>query len=185
MQLLCAQVGGDLNLESYKSMPVLQKITPAFTARLKVARLQALQDAPTAFGSTYAEESQLSEMDWLQRAVALNQGGSVGYLMLDDGLPCGMARGYLDEMDPQRAHVASMWVAAAYRRIGLGMRLLLSVETWATECGARELLLTVTNTNNAPLNQNLSLPRFASISDSIGFCAWPWFSLRQLEELND
>jgi ribosomal protein S18 acetylase RimI-like enzyme len=129
-------------------MPVLQKITPAFAARLKVARLQALQDAPTAFGSTYAEESQLFEMDWLQRAVALNQGGSVGYLMLDDGLPCGMARGYLDEMDPQRAHVASMWVAAAYRRIGLGMRLLLSVETWATECGARELLLTVTNTNN-------------------------------------
>jgi len=35
-----------------------------------------------------------------------------------------------------------------------------------------------------PSCTNLSLPRFASISDSIGFCAWPWFSPIQLEELN-
>ena len=45
----------------------IQPITPALTATFKDVRLRALLDSPSAFGSTYAGEAQLSDADWEQR----------------------------------------------------------------------------------------------------------------------
>ncbi|MBC8165066.1 MAG: GNAT family N-acetyltransferase [Bryobacteraceae bacterium] len=132
--------------------PVLETITPAMAASVKEVRLAALQEAPGAFGSTYAEESQLSEADWVKRASAMSLNGAVGYLVLDEERPCGIVRGNLDKANPLRAHVASMWVAPEYRRAGVASRLLSAVQSWASRSGAGELLLMVTNNNEAAIS---------------------------------
>jgi len=129
--------------------PTIEPLSAHLVADLKTVRLRALQDIPTAFSGTYAEESQLSDADWLKRVAAWNSGSSsVCYLAMDVGLPCGIIAGYLDDHDPPRPTVASMWVAPAYRRTGLATRLLNEVQRWAKCLGASQLRLMVTSGND-------------------------------------
>jgi ribosomal protein S18 acetylase RimI-like enzyme len=130
-------------------MFTLEPISPRLLKEFKTVRLRALQDTPTAFGRTYAEESQLSETDWLDRVATWNSSASTCYLAMEDGASCGIIASYLDKEDPRRAHVASMWVAPTHRRTGLGTTLIDAVQRWAESLQARELRLMVTN-NNAP-----------------------------------
>jgi hypothetical protein len=51
-------------------MLTLKSLSPCLVADLRTVRLRALQDTQSAFGRTYAEESQLSEADWLRRVAA-------------------------------------------------------------------------------------------------------------------
>lgn len=44
-------------------MITIEPITPQTALTFKAARLRALQDTPSAFGSTYAKESQLTDAD--------------------------------------------------------------------------------------------------------------------------
>lgn len=130
------------------AMPTIEPLSANLVSDLQIVRLRALQDNPTAFSGTYAEESQLSAGDWLKRVVAWNNGSqSVCYLAMDMGLPCGIIAGYLDDHDPPRPTVASMWVAPAHRRTGLGTRLLNEVQRWAEHLGAGQLRLMVTSAN--------------------------------------
>ncbi|MGH7886605.1 MAG: hypothetical protein ACREPG_01985 [Candidatus Binatia bacterium] len=92
-------------------MITLQLITPRNATLFKDVRLRALRDTPSAFSSTYAKESQLTDNDWVKRAVQWSGEKSVGYLALDAGSPCGIASGLLDQADPTRASLLSMWVA--------------------------------------------------------------------------
>lgn len=120
----------------------------------KTVRLTALEDTPTAFGSTFARESQFSHDDWLKRVSAWNNNRSVCYIAMDGDSPCGIAAGKCDELDedtPQRAHLLSMWVAPAHRRSGLGTRLVNAVELWARNLGTRDLRLMVTSKNAAAI----------------------------------
>jgi ribosomal protein S18 acetylase RimI-like enzyme len=132
-------------------MPTLEPLSPHLVAEFKSVRLRALQDTPTAFGSTYAKESQLTQEDWLTRTAAWNCGPSVCYLAMENGTSCGIIAGYLDKENPQRTHVASMWVAPTHRRTGLGSTLIQTVQLWAQNLGARELRLQVTNNNAAAI----------------------------------
>jgi len=128
--------------------PTIEPLSAHLVADLKTVRLRALQDTPTAFSGTYAEESQLSDADWLERVATWNSNSSsVCYLAMDAGLPCGIIAGYLDDHDPPRPTVASMWVASAHRRTGLGTRLLNEVQRWAEGLGAGQLRLMVTSGN--------------------------------------
>ena len=97
----------------------------------KDVRLRALQDAPTAFSSTYAEESKLADADWMKRAAQWSSEKSVSYLAMDARIPCGIASGLLDQADATRAHLLSMWVAPTHRRLGIGRTLVEAVVTWA------------------------------------------------------
>ena len=129
-------------------MLTLEPLSARLVTDLKTVRLRALQDTPTAFARTYAEESQLSEADWLNRVATWNNGSSsVCYIAMDEIAPCGIISGYLDDHDPPRTNVASMWVAPVHRRIGLGSRLMKEVERWAQTLGAGQLRLMVTNDN--------------------------------------
>ncbi len=84
-------------------MIVVKPITPRDVALFKAVRLQALQDTPGAFGATYAQESQLSDSDWLKRAQRWNGDRGVGFLAMDGDLPCGIIGCFIDENDqPQR-----------------------------------------------------------------------------------
>jgi ribosomal protein S18 acetylase RimI-like enzyme len=132
-------------------MVTLEPITPKRAMVLKDMRLRALQEAPEAFSSTYANESQISDAAWVARAAQWSNEKSAGYLAMDDGIACGIACGLLDELDTSRAHLLSMWVAPCHRRSGIGRSLVEAILDWAGNEGARTLLLQVTSNNDAAI----------------------------------
>jgi ribosomal protein S18 acetylase RimI-like enzyme len=129
-------------------MVILELITPQRAMIFKAVRLRALQDVPSAFSSTYAEESRLTDSDWVARAAQWTSAGAAAYLAMDAGIPCGIVAGFIDKDDATRAHLASMWVAAAYRRSGVGSKLVDAIIAWAGAQRIRTLMLLVTSNND-------------------------------------
>ena len=115
----------------------------------KAVRLRALQDDPRAFGSTHAEESQLSDADWTKRVERWNGENGAGFLAMDKDTACGIAGSFLDQNDRTRAHLISMWTAPTHRQRGIGRLLVNEVLNWARGRNARILQLMVTS-NNEP-----------------------------------
>src|SRR5678815_1059522 len=105
--------------------PISSKNSPIF----KDIRLRALQDSPTAFSSTYDEESKLTDADWEKRATQWSCAKSIGYLALDDRAAVGIVAGILNQTEPSRADLVSMWVASTHRRKGIGRMLVETVVT--------------------------------------------------------
>jgi len=132
-------------------MITLELITPQNAMIFKDVRLRALQDTPTAFSSTYAEESQLTDTDWVKRAALWISDKSVGYLAMNAGVACGIASGLLDSDEATRANLFSMWVAPTHRRLGIGRKLVDAVIDWARAQSARALLLLVTSNNQGAI----------------------------------
>jgi ribosomal protein S18 acetylase RimI-like enzyme len=132
-------------------MPTLHPITPTLASQYKAVRLRALKDTPSAFGSTYASESQFTEADWQQRAANLCTHRSIGYMAHEDDY-CGIAVSFLNEQDPQQAELMSMWVAPEQRRTGTGHLLVDAIESWARSRGAQNLQLMVTSNNVAAIS---------------------------------
>jgi ribosomal protein S18 acetylase RimI-like enzyme len=135
-------------------MILLTPITQTNVLTFKAVRLRALQDSPTAFGSTYAKEAQLTGADWIERAVRWNGERGAGFLAMDDhdGSACGMAGAFLDQDDATRAHLISMWTAPTHRQRGVGRLLVNEVISWARLRGARTLLLMVTSSNDPAIS---------------------------------
>ena len=127
---------------------MLEPITTQKVFVFKEVRLRALRDTPSAFGSTYARESQLTDAEWIERATRWNGEKGIGFLAMDDGVACGIAGSFLDENDATRAQLISMWTAPTHRRQGVGRLLVDEVAGWARLRGARTLLLTVTSVND-------------------------------------
>ena len=130
-------------------MIVIEPITLLNTFLFKDVRLRALQDAPHAFGSTYAKESQFTELEWIKRVERWNGESGVGFLALDQATACGVAGSFLDQNDATRARLLSMWTAPTHRQQGIGRLLVNDVLNWARGRNARTLLLMVTS-NNEP-----------------------------------
>jgi ribosomal protein S18 acetylase RimI-like enzyme len=133
-------------------MATLHQITPPLASAYKAVRLRALQDTPSAFGSTYARESQFSDADWQQRAANLCTPRSIGYLAYHQDKYCGIAISFLNEQNPQHAELMSMWVAPERRRTNTGRLLVDAIEFWAHSSGAHTLQLMVTNINLAAIS---------------------------------
>jgi ribosomal protein S18 acetylase RimI-like enzyme len=130
-------------------MIILKPIPPADVTSFKTVRLRALQDTPLAFGSTYAKESQLTDADWQKRVNQWNsERASAAFLAWDGPNPCGIAAGFLDNDDPTKAHLVSMWVAPTHRRRGVGQLLVNRIIDWARSRNVHTLSLMVTSTNN-------------------------------------
>src|SRR5262245_58899062 len=106
-------------------------------------RLEALQDAPTAFGSTYEWSLTRKEADWRLRLA-----GSAVFVaeLVDAGTePVGMAGGYVErpeqdagaELDVDAAVVGSvvelvsMWVRPSSRGLRIAVALVEAVVGWA------------------------------------------------------
>lgn len=129
----------------------LEQVTPERVPLFKAIRLRALQDAPHAFGATYAYESQLTDEDWLQRALRWNGKTGIGFLAMDGKTACGIAGSFLDPGDATRAQLVSMWTDLTYRQRGVGRLLVNEVIGWAQRRGARELHLLVTSNNQSAI----------------------------------
>ena len=120
-----------------------------------------LRESPTAFGSTYADESQLSDAQWLDRVAQFSGVQSVGYLAMDAQTACGIVRATFDDQDSTIAWVESMWVAPQCRRTGIGRLLIGEVLAWARARGLRALKLSVTHSNEPAI----------LFYRSLGFCS--------------
>ena len=141
------KIGDTGAVTAYFPMIVLEPITLLNLAIFRDVRLRALQDAPLAFGSTYARESQFSDEEWLQRVTRWNGERGIGFLAMVGGYGCGIAGSLLDEEDGRRAHLISMWTAPTHRKCGIGRRLVSEIAGWARLRGADALQLMVTSSN--------------------------------------
>lgn len=128
-------------------MIVIEPITVENMFIFKEVRLRALRDTPRAFGSTYEKESRFLDEEWMARAVRWNGDKGIGFLAMDGGVACGMVGSFLDEEDPTRAQLISMWTAPTHRGRGVGRLLVDEAVAWARLRGARTLQLMVTSVN--------------------------------------
>lgn len=133
------------------AMIAIEPITPQNTLIYKSVRLSALREAPDAFGSTYANESQLTDADWVKRAAEWSSDGSAAFLAVDGGTACGIAGSFLDEEDATRAHLVSMWTGPTHRRRGIARLLVNEVLNWARFRRVRTLKLMVTSNNDSAI----------------------------------
>ena len=133
-------------------MITLEPITAQNALVFKAARLRALQDTPSAFGSTYAKESQLTDADWVTRAAKWNGDRSILYLAMDAGAAVGIAGSYLDHDDATRAHLISMWTAPTHRQRGIGRLLVNEIIDWARLRDARTVQLMVVSSNEPAIS---------------------------------
>jgi ribosomal protein S18 acetylase RimI-like enzyme len=119
---------------------------------LRALRLRALQDAPDAFGSTYAEESRRTDAEWMGWAADLAEGGSSFGVVADDGSWIAMAVGAPHRVHPGEAWLFAMWVAPDARHAGIGRALVGRIVDWARSRDFPVLRLTVTETNDAAIH---------------------------------
>jgi ribosomal protein S18 acetylase RimI-like enzyme len=133
------------------TMVITKPIGFECVATFKAVRLSALHDTPSAFGSTFADESRLSEADWDRRVAQWNGDRSICRLAWDGDRACGIAAGYLDPEQATHAHLVSMWVAPAHRRHGVGRLLVEEIIDWACGRRAQTLRLMVTSNNGGAI----------------------------------
>jgi GNAT superfamily N-acetyltransferase len=121
---------------------------------LRDIRLEALRDAPSAFGSTYEREAASGEPDWLRR---IARGGNFLAYLPESGLPeagipeasasepVGLIGGYSETADV--VELVSMYVRPNARGRGVGEALVATVFGWAQDRGAKTVHLWVTESN--------------------------------------
>lgn len=129
---------------------MIERITPQSALVFRDVRLRALLDAPTAFGSTYAKESSLSDEEWMKRAARWSSEGAAMLLAFEEDVACGIIGSYQEE-DPKRAQIISMWVDPSFRRAGVGKALIDAVMNWAWSRDVLELKLMVTSVNQGAI----------------------------------
>ncbi len=105
-------------------------------------RLAALRDAPPAFESTYEGERDRAEVAW--RAWLDRPTGTLVVASMD-GLPVGLAGGYIE--DAGHVELVSMWVRPEARGRGIGAALVMELARWAREQAAPAIRLWVTRDN--------------------------------------
>jgi ribosomal protein S18 acetylase RimI-like enzyme len=147
-------------------------------------RLYALQESPSAFGSSYAEE-----VGRPLEVVAERLGDEDNHVFgafTEDGRLVGEAilRWEKREKNDHKAFVFGMFVLPEYREQGVGRALLEAVVSRASELGIRQVNLTVNNSNEAAvqLYESCDFERFGLEKDAfrIGddFCDVAYMSLR-------
>ena len=111
---------------------------------LRDIRLEALQDAPTAFGSTYERETERGEAHWRDR---IARGGTFLAFVpeVTSSEPAGLIGGYQE--DPVTVELVSMYVRPRARGRSVGEALVATVIAWARNRNAAEVHLWVTETN--------------------------------------
>ena len=112
---------------------------------LRDIRLEALREAPAAFGSTYEREVVRGETHWRDR---IARGGTFLAFVpaLSASEPAGLIGGYQE--DPVTVELVSMYVRPRARGRGVGEALVATVINWAGQRGASSVHLWVTDTNS-------------------------------------
>jgi GNAT superfamily N-acetyltransferase len=154
-------------------MVMVRDVTAADWAALRDIRLEALQNAPDAFGSTFAREVAFGEADWQAR---ISRGGNfLGYLPEASATePAGLIGGYQEE--PALVELVGMYVRPRARGRGVGEALIATVISWAGARDAASVHLWVTETNKparllyercgfTPTGERLPLPSNPTLTE--------------------
>jgi GNAT superfamily N-acetyltransferase len=107
--------------------------------KLRSIRLEALNDTPDAYGSTYDGVVTFSEDRWRSMTEQ-----STYFLAERDGEVVGMVSGGLNDDHPGTRWLYGMYVTPSARGGAAAPMLVDAVSEWARECGASELFLHVT-----------------------------------------
>ena len=124
----------------------IRRITANEASTLRALRLRALATDPLSFGSTYAREAAYTGKweEWAREDASGSEGATF-FALAEDGSAVGLVAGYREQEVPTTVHVVAMWVAPEHRRRGHARRLLEAVVSWASDSGAREARLWVTD----------------------------------------
>lgn len=109
---------------------------------LRALRIQALADAPDAFGSTLERELARTAEDWRRW---LSPGAT--FILEVAGQPRGLVAATRDENVPRIVHLMAMWVHPNARGSGGGDALVDDVAAWARAGGADVIQLLVIDSN--------------------------------------
>jgi len=108
-------------------------------------RLRALEEAPTAFGTTLEHARQLTEADWRARVTE-----AAWFICWERGEPVALATGVRTPgRDPRPGdhELTSMWAAPEVRGTGTSSTVLDAVMRWALDDGATRLVAWVVDGN--------------------------------------
>ncbi|MEU8080378.1 GNAT family N-acetyltransferase [Catellatospora citrea] len=116
---------------------VVRRIEPKEWRQLRALRLEALQDAPSAFGTTYADAAALADEAWQQQAErGANSPTSATFVATTpDGRWVGMAGSAPVEVVPGTFCIQGVYVTPAHRGGpgGLAARLVEVAIVWARD----------------------------------------------------
>lgn len=110
----------------------------------RALRLEALRDAPNAFGSTLAREKAFADQEWitrLERGVASDVDAPL--VAESDGRAVGLAWARIDAEQPGTAKLYQFWVHPEFRRRGVGRLLIDAAIAWARGSNVTEMVLDV------------------------------------------
>jgi GNAT superfamily N-acetyltransferase len=127
---------------------MIRRVTAADVDRYREIRLRALQDSPSAFGSTYEAERQRPQHEWSQRIAQAASGNNRATFLAFDGADCVGLVGCADDDLGADRQLVSMWVAPSHRGTGLASELVNAALSWAKEAGANSVGLWVTREND-------------------------------------
>jgi ribosomal protein S18 acetylase RimI-like enzyme len=118
------------------------RITVEEWSQWRELRLDALEDAPYAFGSTLSDWQGEGDQEkrWRSRLESVD----FNAIATMDGRNAGMVSGVLEN---QRVELISMWVAPFARGLGVGDELVDSVICWAEEMKTTRVELSVKEDN--------------------------------------
>ena len=125
-------------------MPSIRTLHPDDWSLYRDLRLRALLDAPHAFCSTFAEESQRTDDAWAARLAAPALGAhrqGWPFAAELDGTPVGLS---WVKLEGETASLYQVWVAPEARGRGIGAALLDAAIAWARARRAHALHLGVT-----------------------------------------
>jgi ribosomal protein S18 acetylase RimI-like enzyme len=110
---------------------------------LKTVRLEALLDAPTAFGVSYQAAINYTDERW--KELASSEGQPHFWLALDRNKPVGMIGGGVDQTS--RFNLIGMWIKPEFRGSGVAEHLVNAVKARAIDKGYRRVMLGVSPDN--------------------------------------
>ena len=128
----------------------IRRIEPGDGDILSCLRLAALSDSPSAFSSTYSDESSRSAIEWAERVQASASGfDRATFFAFHSEEPVGIVGGYRENPESPIVELVSMWVNPSARRAGIGRALVGAILDWARETEASEVALGVIQGNAA------------------------------------
>ena len=122
---------------------VVKRAVAGDEAALREVRLQALRDAPEAFGSTLERELARTGDDWRRW---ITPGAT--FILFESATARGLVAGSRREEDAAVVELMAMWVDPALRGSGAADALVSALVAWAAAEGAREVRLRVVKRND-------------------------------------